>query len=115
MRPVTMSGMSTRLTGLPAIFQSFGSLSATSFGGASFAASPATLPKLVLRPLGPCVITPLDAVHSATGAGLAQVILRLADGAAADRRHVAPCALAPHLRVGVGVLDAHLAPVAFEL
>src|SRR2546422_2763979 len=68
MRPATMSGMSTRLIGLPAIFQSFGSLSVTSFGGASFAASPATLPKLVLRPLGPCVITPLDAVHSATGA-----------------------------------------------
>src|SRR3989442_13993941 len=67
MRPVTMSGMSTRLIGLPAIFQSFGSLSATSFGGASFAASPATLPKLVLRPLGPCVITPLGAVHSAAG------------------------------------------------
>ena len=62
-----MSGMSTRLIGLPAIFQSFGSLSATSLGGASFAASPATLPKLVLRPLGPCVITPLDAVHSGAG------------------------------------------------
>src|SRR3990170_2688472 len=46
------------------IFQSFGSLSLTSFGGSIFAASLATPPKLVLRPLGPWVITLLAAEHS---------------------------------------------------
>ncbi len=42
--PSTLSGMSSLRSGLPAIFQSFGSRSATSFGGASFAACAATCP-----------------------------------------------------------------------
>ena len=42
--PSTLSGMSRRRRGLPAIFQSFGSRSVMSFGGGSFAASAATCP-----------------------------------------------------------------------
>jgi hypothetical protein len=52
---------------LPAIFQSFGSLSLTSFGGSILAAASATLPKLVVRPEGVCVITLFDALTSDTG------------------------------------------------
>ena len=52
---------------LPMSFQSFGSLSATSFGGVILAAAFATLPKVVLRPEGLCVITLLAAPHSAAG------------------------------------------------
>ena len=46
--PFTDAGMSTRRIDLPAIFQSFGSFSATSLGGSIFAAAAATLPKVVL-------------------------------------------------------------------
>src|SRR2546422_3503358 len=49
------------------IFHSFGSLSATSAGGVSFAAASATLPYVVVRPEGLCVITLLAAVHSEAG------------------------------------------------
>jgi len=42
--PTTLSGVSSRFTPLPAIFQSFGSLSGISFGGSSLAAASATLP-----------------------------------------------------------------------
>ena len=59
--------MSRRFTGLPMSFQSFGSLSGTFAGGVSFAAASATLPYVVVRPEGPCVITLLAAVHSAAG------------------------------------------------
>jgi hypothetical protein len=52
---------------LPMIFQSFGSFSTTSEGGLSLPAAPATLPKLVLRPEAPCVITLLAARHSEAG------------------------------------------------
>src|SRR5215470_15493361 len=48
-------------------FQSFGSLSATSAGGVSCAAAAATLPYVVVRPEGPCVITLLAARHSEAG------------------------------------------------
>src|SRR6516162_3679287 len=65
--PVTLGGVSSRLSGLPAIFQSFGSLSGTSFGGLIFAAASATLPNVVVRPDGLWVITLLAALHSAAG------------------------------------------------
>ena len=42
--PVTLSAVSSRLSGLPMIVQSFGSLSFTSVGGSSLAAASATLP-----------------------------------------------------------------------
>ena len=64
---MTLSAVSSRFTDLPAIFQSFGSLSGTSFGCSSLAAASATLPKVVLRPEGVCVIMLLAAVHSAAG------------------------------------------------
>src|SRR6266705_1517762 len=62
--PITVSGMSTRLTDLPISFQSLGALSFTFFGGSSFAAAPATLPKLSLRLLGEWVMTLSAAEHS---------------------------------------------------
>src|SRR5216110_3528016 len=49
------------------IFHSFGSLSVTSAGGVSFAAASATLPYVVVRPEGLCVMTLLAALHSAAG------------------------------------------------
>src|SRR5262245_60399623 len=49
------------------IFQSFGSLSGTSAGGVSFAAASATLPYVVVRPVGLCVMTLLAALQSAAG------------------------------------------------
>src|SRR5580765_4310586 len=49
------------------IFQSFGSLSGASAGGGSLAAASATLPYVVVRPLGLWVITLLVALHSAAG------------------------------------------------
>ena len=48
-------------------FQSFGSLSGTFAGGVSLAAASATLPYVVVRPEGLCVITLLAALHSAAG------------------------------------------------
>ena len=65
--PVSLSAVSSRLSGLPMIFQSFGSLSGTSFGASSFAAASATLPKLVLRLEALCVMTPLETAHSEAG------------------------------------------------
>src|SRR5215831_18444078 len=49
------------------IFQSFGSFSGTSAGGVSFAAASATLPYVIVRPAGLCVMTLLAALHSAAG------------------------------------------------
>jgi len=63
--PSSLAAVSRRLTGLPAIFQVFGSFSTTSVGGASLAAAPATFPNVVVRPDGACVITLLAALHSA--------------------------------------------------
>src|SRR6266550_6290708 len=65
--PVSLGAVSRRLSGLPAIFQSFGSFSGTSFGGSILAAASATLPKVVVRPDGVCVITLLAALHSDAG------------------------------------------------
>src|SRR6266849_5178202 len=65
--PVTLSCESRRLTPLPMIFQSFGSLSWTSAGGSTFAAASATLPKVVVRPEGLWVMTLFDALHSVAG------------------------------------------------
>src|SRR5260370_1189908 len=56
--PVTLSGVSRRLTPLPMIFQSFGSLSLISDGGSILDAATATLPKVVLRPDGVITHTP---------------------------------------------------------
>jgi hypothetical protein len=42
--PTTLSAVSSRFSGLPAIFQSFGSFSLTSFGTSSLAAASAILP-----------------------------------------------------------------------
>ncbi len=47
--------------------QLFGSFSLTSLGGSSFAAAPATAPKLSLRPLASWVMTLFAARHSAAG------------------------------------------------
>src|SRR5712691_13568234 len=65
--PITVSGMSTRLTDLPISFQSLGSFSFTSFGGSSLEAASATFPKLSLRWLGAWVMKLLDAEHSDAG------------------------------------------------
>src|SRR6188472_551209 len=65
--PVVLSTVSRRLMGLPASFQSLGSLRLISLGGASLEAAPATLPNVVLRPDGLCVILLCSAVHSAAG------------------------------------------------
>src|SRR5712691_2683291 len=65
--PVTFGIVSRRLTDLPISFQSFGSLSATVAGGVTLAAASATLPYVVVRPEGLCVITLLAALHSAAG------------------------------------------------
>src|SRR3989442_5293929 len=65
--PVSLSIVSRRFTDLPMSFQSLGSLSDTFAGGVSFAAASATLPYVVLRPEGLCVITLLAALHSEAG------------------------------------------------
>src|SRR5262249_25544008 len=67
--PVTLPMVSSRLTDLPMIFQSLGSFSAMllASGGVSLAAASATLPYVVVRPVGLCVIVLLAALHSATG------------------------------------------------
>jgi hypothetical protein len=59
--------VSRRGTDLPISFHSFGSLSTTSAGGVSLAAASATLPYVVVRPVGLWVITLLAALHSAAG------------------------------------------------
>src|SRR5712692_2867488 len=61
---MTLGLVSRRFTGFPAIFQSLGSFSTTSFGGSIRAAASATLPKVVVRPERVCVITLLLALHS---------------------------------------------------
>src|SRR5262245_17611796 len=59
--------VSRRLTDLPMSFQSLGSLRGTSAGGVSLAAASATLPYVVVRPDGPCLMTLLAALHSDAG------------------------------------------------
>ena len=65
--PMTLAGMSKRSIDLPMIFQSFGSLSFTSFGGSRLPAASATWPNVSLRPLGVCVMVPSAATHSEAG------------------------------------------------
>ena len=65
--PVTFGSVSSRFTDLPMSFHSFGSLSVISAGGVTFAAASATLPYVVVRPEGLCVITLLAALHSEAG------------------------------------------------
>src|SRR5450755_1959494 len=65
--PFTLTAVSRRLTPLPAIFQSLGSLSLISAGGSILDAALATLPNVVERPDAWWVITPLDALHSDAG------------------------------------------------
>src|SRR3954452_3009938 len=109
--------------------QSFGSLTWTSLGGSSFAAASATLPYVVVRPEGWCVMTPLDTVHSATGtrhsfaaawtsmarAALAHVVVRVAHAAAPGRLEVAPNPAARKILTGRRVLGGDLVPVAIQL
>ena len=49
------------------------------------------------------------------GTGFAQIFLRVADGAAAHRGHVAISALGAQVFVRGGVLDAHFFPIGFQL
>jgi hypothetical protein len=127
--PVSLSAVSSRGTGLPAIVQSFGSLSLTSRRGGTLAAASATLPKVVVRPEPACVITPLAAVHSPDGtpqrvgdqhlarhrAATADIALGLADAAAAAGREIAPHAVAREVLARRRVLGGDLGPVALEL
>ena len=54
--------------------------------------------------------------HFARGrAGLAQILLGIADGPASDRSHVTPGAPALHVRVRRRIFDLHPSPVAFQL
>ena len=76
---------SSRRRGVPAIFQSFGSLSLMSFGAGIRAAALAMRPKLTVRPLGTCVMTPFSARHSA-----AATFHLLAAAAISISRAVAP-------------------------
>src|SRR4030081_27023 len=98
--PVVLSGVSRRLTPLPASFQSFGAFSLTLAGGSSRAAASTTLPQVVVRPARGCVGG--DAVggrasrrrrvpfvghrlhqhHARGGAALADVVLRGSNAAA---------------------------------
>src|SRR5215831_11115472 len=67
--PSSLEAVSSRFIGLPAIFQSFGSLSVMVFGsgGVSLEAAEATLPYVVRRRDGACVITPSATLSSVTG------------------------------------------------
>src|SRR5258706_4452306 len=97
--PVTLSCESSRLTPLPMIFQSFGSLSLISAGGSILDAAAATLPKVVLRPDGVWVMTPFAAVHSATGTfhSLAAAAISIMRAAAPPLRTTCSEALMPRL------------------
>ena len=64
--PVSLSKVSSRFTGLPMTFQSFGSLSLGFSGTGSFDAASATLPNVVRLPSGP-VMTLFSALHCSTG------------------------------------------------
>src|SRR5262249_14803355 len=67
--PVTLPLVSSRLTDLPMSFQSLGSFSAMllASGGVSLAAASATLPYVVMLPVGLCVITLWAALHAGAG------------------------------------------------
>ena len=66
--PLTLSAVpSIRLTDLPMTFQSLGSFKGTSLGTSNWEAATDTLPKVVLRPDGVCVITLSLATHSDAG------------------------------------------------
>src|SRR5262245_29482214 len=102
--------LSRRLTPLPPIFQSFGSLSGTSFGGSILAAASATLPLVVVRPDGVCVITLFDALTSDTGTfqSLAAACLSISRAAAPPLRtyscevrmpRLPPVEKSPHTRL----------------
>ena len=52
---------------------------------------------------------------SPSGPRFAQVFLRIADGAAADRSHVAIRAFGAQVFMGCGVLDAHFLPIGLQL
>ena len=59
--------MSKRGGEVPISVQSFGSLSLGAFGTSRLDAAAATLPNVVVRLLGRCVMTPFFALHSAAG------------------------------------------------
>src|SRR4030088_3065636 len=130
--PVSLGAVSRRLSGLPAIFQSLGSLSATSFGGSNLAAASANLPQGVGGPGGPggeppcgcrafrCGHFPLVGgsrnQHGArSGAGLAYILVRFADGAASGRKLTTPHTVAREVLPGSRKFGRDLQPVAFQL
>ena len=82
---MTLSGTSSRRTGLPMSFHAPGSLSLTSAGGGSAAAAAAIVPNATVRPLGACVTTLLRAWHCAAG-----TFQRAAAAAISISRAVAP-------------------------
>ena len=63
--PVVLSTVSSRASRLPASFQSFGFFRLTAVGCANLPAAVATLPKVVVRPLGTWVMMLLAARQSA--------------------------------------------------
>ncbi len=65
--PLTLAGTSTRGTLRPMSLKSFGSLSVTLSGTGSFAALPASAPKLAWRCVLACETTPLSTVNSEAG------------------------------------------------
>ena len=104
-------------------FQSLGSFSVTFAGGVSLDAASATLPYVVVRPVGVWVMTPLATLQSVAGtpqpsaaaciehdarggAALADVLVRLADAAAAAGGERAPHALAGDALAGRRVFGA---------
>src|ERR1700682_1523949 len=99
--PVSLGAVSRRLSGLPTIFQSFGFLSATSFGGfgnlaeGRGAAGGPMRDHAVRCAAFRCGHFPLVGgsrnQHGArNGAGLAYILVRFADGAASGRKLTTP-------------------------
>src|SRR6266446_1464439 len=84
--PSSLSAVSSRFIGLPAIFQSFGSLS--------------------LMPLGS---------GASSLAAAANIVLRGTDTAAAAGRHLAPDAFACEVLPGRDLFRLYFVPIAFEL
>ena len=129
---MTLSAVSSRLSGLPAIFQSFGSFSVTSFGGSSLCrgfrdlavgrgAARRRVRDHAVRggALGrrhlPFVGGRLDQHHARGRAALAHIFLRIADAAAAAGDEIAPDAVAREVLARRRKFGRDFGPVAFEL
>ena len=125
--------MSSRFSGLPAIFQSFGSLSLMVFGirrrqlggrGRDLAVADRALARgvrddavgygeLADRHI-PLVGRRLQQHHARRRAAAADIVLRGADAAAAAGAHLAPGALAREVAARRDAFGRHLAPVALQ-